>query len=116
MIADKAQFEQVNNLVILRPGVEQLTGPDMQELTATMSERVRYDNAQLFVIDMTGVKFIDSATIGAIVTFLQDLEHVRGRLAMANCQPNVAFLFKVTRLDAVVGLFDDVEEARTALE
>lgn len=116
MITDEAQFEQTQNLVIVRPGVDQISGPDMQELAASMSERVRYDNAQLFILDMAGVRFIDSATIGSLVTFLQDLEHVRGRLALANCEPNVAFLFKVTRLDAVVNLCEDVDEAREMLE
>ena len=54
---------------------------------------------------------MDSACIGALVTFLQDLEHVRGRIALANCQPNVAFLFKVTRLDQVIGIYDDPQTA-----
>jgi anti-anti-sigma factor len=60
---------------------------------------------------MTGVEFLDSAGIGALVTLLQDLEHVRGRIALTHCQPNVAFLFKVTRLDAAIPLFDETAEA-----
>ena len=111
MLMHDVQFEQTRNLVIARLGMPNLSGPEMAELAAEMSEAVRYDNAQLFVLDMAKVEFMDSASIGGLVTFLQDLEHVHGRVGIAACQPNVEFLFKVTRLDNVVTLFADVEEA-----
>ncbi len=111
MLTQETQFDQTRNLVVAKPGADHLTGQSMAELTDALGERMRYDNATLFVIDMSGVTFMDSAGIGALVTFLQDLEHVRGRIGVAGCQPNVEFLFKVTRLDAAITLFDDVEEA-----
>jgi hypothetical protein len=35
---------------------------------------------------------------------------------LANCQANVAFLFKVTRLDSVFTLCDSVEDAKDELQ
>ncbi len=36
---------------------------------------------------------------------------MRGRIALAGCQDNVAFLFKVTKLDDIFVLFDDLDAA-----
>ena len=83
----------------------------MQELIVELTERMRYDNAQYFVLDMSHVKFISSGCVGVLVEFLQDLAPARGRIALANCQDNVEFLFKVTRLDRVFEMFDDLGEA-----
>ena len=111
MLTEEAQFEQKDHMVIARLPGPQLSGLQMAELINEMSQRVRCDNAQFFVLDMSNVQFMDSSALGGLVGFLLDLEHVRGRIAMACCQANVAFLFKVTRIDAVVSLFDEVEEA-----
>jgi anti-anti-sigma factor len=64
---------------------------------------------------MSEVKFVSSACLGALITLLQDLEHVRGKLVLACCRPDVAFLFKTTKLDMVIPLFDDVDEAKDEL-
>ena len=85
----------------------------MAELVTEMTQRIRCDNTQFFVFDMSNIKFMGSSAIGALVSFLLDLDHVRGGIAMACCQSNVEFLFKVTRLDAIVHLFDEVDEAVT---
>ena len=105
------QIEQTNNLVLVTYMTEQLTRQESENLVEELTQRMRYDGAVFFVLDLEHVKFIDSACIGALVTFLQDLEHVRGRIALANCQPNVAFLFKITRLDEAIRLYEDLQEA-----
>lgn len=104
-----------------RPGtiVARLTEPEvthliMQELCEELGDKVRYDNVRRFVLDMTDVRFMPSACLGALVGFLQDLEHVRGQVLLAGCADNVAFIFKVTRLDSVFPLYDDVDEALAA--
>ena len=42
---------------------------------------------------------------------LQELEHVRGRIALANCQPDVVLLFKMTRLDKLIPLYPSIAQA-----
>lgn len=108
---EETLFEQKGNLVIATLACAHLSSPQMAELVAEMNQRMRYDNTQFFVLDMSPVEFMDSSAIGTLVAFLLDLEHVRGRVALARCRSNVEFLFKITRLDAVVRLFDEVEEA-----
>lgn len=111
MLTHEVEFEQTRNVVIATLADPQLPGSQMAELVLEMSQRIRCDNAQFFVLDMSAVEFMDSSAIGVLVSFLLDLEHVRGRIALACCGRNIAFLFKLTRLDAVVPLFDEVEQA-----
>lgn len=105
----------------LRDGtiIARLTEPEvthliMQELCVDLEQKVRYDNIHHFVFDLAEVRFLPSACLGAMVEFMRDLEHVRGRIALAGCEDNVAFLFKVTRLDSVFPIFDDVDDALAA--
>lgn len=89
---------------------EQLTRLETDNLVEELTPRMRYDGAVFFVLDLEHVKFMDSACIGALIMFFQDLEQVRGRIALAHCQPNVAFLCKVTRLDEAIRLDEDLQE------
>ena len=107
------QIDQTNSLVTVKIADRELTGLQMQEVVNELTQHMRYDNAIYFVFDMTDVEFIASDCLGCLVSFLRDLEQMRGRIALANCQQNVSFLFKVTRLDSVFGLYDDLDEACT---
>ncbi len=106
------ELDQQDGLVIATITTAYVTGPEMQELTQLLTQKMRHDRATQFIIDLKPVTFLSSACIGELVTFLQDLEHVRGRIALLNLQPDVAFLFKVTRLDHVFPAFEDLDEAK----
>lgn len=115
MLGQHAQLEQTNNVVVATIGTRELSAEQMAELAEELMQRMRCDNAQHFVLDLGAVEYISSGCIGVLVGFLQDLEHVRGRIGLAHCRPNVLFLFKVTRLDSVFHVFDDVESARAQI-
>ncbi len=88
----------------------------MAEVSQTLQDHVRYDGTRHFVLDMTPVTYMASACIGVLVGFLQEVELTRGRLALAGCSPEVQFLFKVTGLDSVFPMYDDVADALDAFE
>lgn len=111
MLCEGIELEQSGPVVTVRIAVPELTHTQMQELVDECLERMRCHNASFFAFDMSDVTFLASACLGLLVSLLQDLEHVRGRIALANCQQNVAFLFKVTRLDAVFPIYEDVRDA-----
>ena len=113
MQGERLEFDidQSGAIVTVRLHTEEVSYLQMQELIEECVERMRCHHASFFVFDLSSVHFLCSRSLGAMVSFLQDLEHVRGRIALAGCQDNVAFLFKVTGLDAVISLFDDAKEA-----
>ncbi len=112
MIERPPHIEQTNTLVVATLYEREVTPLAMQELINELLSRMRYDNAQHFILDMASVAFVSSACLGSLVSFLQELEHVRGRIALANCKPDILFLFKVTRLESVFHICEDVEAAK----
>jgi len=111
MLPDTIEVEQAGSVVTAHIRQAELAYHEMQELVDTCVDKMRCDNAQNFIFDLSMVEFLASACIGSLVQLLQDLEHQRGQIALAGCQDNVAFLFKVTRLDSVFPMFDEVDEA-----
>jgi anti-sigma B factor antagonist len=105
------QLEQAGSLVTARIDAGSLSGTVATDLAMDIRDRMRHDGARNVVIDLGRVEYMDSACVGSLVELLQDLEHVHGRIALASCQPNVEFLFKVTRLDHVFRLCESVEDA-----
>lgn len=112
MLAQNVVVEQEGNMVIATVITPILSLSESQEVIVELNERVRYNNAQLFILDLAEVTFMDSSCIGTLVQFLQELEHVRGRMALANCNDNIAFLFKVTRLDGAFPVVESVDDAK----
>ena len=115
MLTQGFDIEQTGTTAVIRFTVAQLDANLMQETVVELMQRLRCDNAGYFIFDLTGVNFLCSACLGALVQFLQEVEHVRGRIALANCQPSVAHSFQITRLDSVFHIYDDLPQARAAI-
>ncbi len=76
--------------------------------------RVRTDNEfGRVVLDLSGVEFIDSSGLGAIVASMKQLGEGR-RLDLAGLQPVVEKVFRLTRMDTVFRLFVSLDDALSA--
>ncbi|MEE9405170.1 MAG: STAS domain-containing protein [Algisphaera sp.] len=102
--------QQGCDLMIRLPGPD-ISGANMESVTVTCAEHMRFDHACNFALDLAQVEYLDSACIGHLVELLREIEPMRGRIALVNCRPNVTFLFKSTQLDTIFGLFDDMDDA-----
>ena len=108
-------IHQTHKLVIAYLETEYLSEELSLELVKTLTDRMRYQNGHYFILDLSKVQVIVSACLAAFVKFLQDLELVRGRVALVNCQPNVALVLKMTRLDRILIVCDSTDEAKMKL-
>jgi len=115
MLAQGVDIEQNGQIITIRINLPEVSHNEMQNLVGECQDRIRCSNARHIVFDLSKVEFLDSSCVGSLVELLQEAEHVRGRIALAGCQQNVAFLFKVTRLDSIFVLHDDVNEAINSL-
>lgn len=111
MMPETIELEQDGSVVTAHIHQAEVAYQQMQDLVDACVDKMRYENAQNFIFDLAEVQFLASACIGSLVQLLQDIEHQRGQIALAGCQENVAFLFKVTRLDSVFPMYEEVEEA-----
>lgn len=68
------------------------------------------DGAQIIVLDLAEVDFLDSSGLGALVAAMKHLGAGRS-LQLAALSPTVAKVLKLTCMDRVFVIHDSVEEA-----
>ena len=59
------------------------------------------------MIDLEGIDHVDSTGLGELVGYLQRFEEQGRRMAFINPAKRLRKLFKLTRLDEVVPIYDD---------
>ncbi|WP_420862078.1 STAS domain-containing protein [Algirhabdus cladophorae] len=65
------------------------------------------------VLDMAQVDFIDSSGLGAVVAAMKLVGSER-KLELANLTPTVAKVFKLTRMDGIFIIHDDLDAFKLA--
>lgn len=66
-----------------------------------------------FIIDMSKVSFMDSASIGALMDFYRKTKSVGGRIHLAGIQPRIETLLAIAKAKALFGMYENVDDART---
>ncbi len=114
-MSNPVTIDQANDVATAHFAGPEISHETMQEAVLTLAERIRYDGARHFILDLSDVNFLASACLGALVSLLQETEAVRGRIVLVGCASDVRFLLKVTQLDSVFRIFDDQDDANAAL-
>jgi anti-anti-sigma factor len=114
-IDDPLKIERIDGAkagtVILR-----LTGPvTLRNLFGMQAQLRAVETPQLTILDLSGVPYMDSAGMGAIVNYYVHCEQKRVKLIVAGVSPRVLELFKMTRVDTIISLVATVEEAEAGL-
>lgn len=65
------------------------------------------------ILDLSGVPYIDSAGMGAVINFYTHAQNRGGRLIVSGVNPRVFELFRITRMDRVLTIVGTVEEAES---
>ncbi|MCA1581940.1 MAG: STAS domain-containing protein [Acidobacteria bacterium] len=63
------------------------------------------------LIDMTGVRFLDSSGLGALVRAMTTSQNEGGQTKLLRAGPQVRRLLEMTKLDSVFEIYDDPEKA-----
>jgi anti-sigma B factor antagonist len=67
------------------------------------------------IIDLSGVAFIDSAGLGALIGGIRHTRELGGQVAVACGRPTLVRLLRTTGFDRVVTVAEDVASAAAAL-
>jgi anti-sigma B factor antagonist len=65
----------------------------------------------LVLIDLSGVTFVDSSGLGALLGVLRHATRQKGDLKLAGLRPNVKAVMELTRLEKMFEIFPDVPAA-----
>src|SRR5690348_11256934 len=101
--------ELKNNVLVVRVAEKRVDASKAPIFKDEMTKCIEGGQNQI-VLDLSGVDFIDSSGLGAIVSCLKKLGP-RGSLAVAGAKGAVSRLFTLTRMDRVFALHDTVDAA-----
>lgn len=87
----------------------------LEETTKEWSSYIE-EGYKKFVIDMSKVTFMDSASIGALMDFYRKTKSTGGRIHLAGIQPRIDTLLAIAKAKTLFGIFAEVEDARMAFE
>ena len=105
------QDETPDGLVICRP-VGELDAFTVSQFRQALAELA--SNKRL-VIDMSGIPFVDSAGLGALIGGIRRTRELGGDVAVACDRPTLIRLLKTTGFDRIVSVTETVEDTIAAL-
>jgi anti-anti-sigma factor len=100
------------------PGIAifQLTGPvTLRNLFDLQTQLRSGDLPRASVLDLSGVPYMDSAGMGALMNYYTHCQNKGVKLILAGVSSRVMELFKMTRVDTVMAFAPGVEEAQANL-
>ncbi|MDF5735911.1 MULTISPECIES: STAS domain-containing protein [unclassified Nostoc] len=68
------------------------------------------NGADILLLDLKEVKFIDSSGLGALVSAMQIVRAANGKLFVCSISDQVRMLFELTKMDRIFKTFADQDE------
>ena len=103
-----------NRVAILSLSGKMMGGPE----TTALHDHIRgllNDGVNKVVIDLGGVKWINSSGLGVLMAAMTTLKNAEGQLKLANVTEKVESLLMITQLMRIFETYDSVERAVSAM-
>lgn len=110
-----ADVELVNHIAVATLTVTDLSTDSGVEQLADLLDALTEAGVQRLVLDVQNVQMIDSACLGCLVQTCNRITTGGGRIAVANAAKNVQYVFRLTCLDRVFPICNDVISAMDAV-
>jgi len=113
-----AVIDRLGETAVVTMTVEALAGDEMALALRELLMGAYQQGNKHFILDLQNVSAMDSVCVGVLVEVLTQMQQTRGvgRIALVNADGNVAYLFRITRLDRVFPICRDVMTALSAVE
>jgi anti-sigma B factor antagonist len=90
-----------------------ITGPINLQNFFQLQDALKKEQPQVTIIDLSGVPYMDSAGMGAIINYYVSAQRRGEKVIAAGTNYRVLELFKLTKVDSLIPLAASVEEAET---
>jgi anti-anti-sigma factor len=107
--------EQRPEAVVIHVLASQLDEKHVGALRTGVTEAQAAGSSLPFIIDMAGVSFVPSLTLGVIVRLANEFRSKHQRLIFVSLQPPVRQLLAITKLNRMMEITDDVAAALRSL-
>jgi anti-sigma B factor antagonist len=101
---------QRSNDVALLTVVGDVDAGTVDDLRRTIDELLA-NGEHRFVVDLTGVPFMDSSGLATLVQLFKRVRIGEGDVRLAGLQPDVQHIFKLVRLTRVFDVYDTADAA-----
>jgi len=106
-------FEQHDEFVVARLP-SSLSLANAAAVRSQLERHIQDESAEL-IVDLSGVEFIDSSGLAALLSTCRAARSWGGDIVLAGPLPRVQALIELTRLDDVVDVVADITEASSRL-
>ncbi len=113
---DIATVERIGSVAVATLTVTELTLDHSVVQLTELLEQLANSGAQHYVLDVQNVQHMDSSCLGCLVEALNRMASSGGKIALVNADYSVQYLFRMTRLDRVFSICQDVPAAMRRLE
>lgn len=110
----EATFETIEDVTIFHLPAESLDAGNAKEFKRDVLPALNGRTRVIF--EMSGLKFVDSSGLGAILSCLRQLNAGGGDLKLAGMQKPVRALFELVRMHRVFDIYNTREEALAAFQ
>ena len=100
--------------VALHLGGEMTIGPDLDLLRDTVEDQLE-EGARALVLEMGDLRYVDSAALGEMVACRRRATNAGAGFGVAGAQGKVRDMLRLTRLDVLIDVYRDLDEAWAAL-
>lgn len=88
---------------------------DIQALRESIMSVIEEGGRINLVLDFCNVRFLSSAVLGLLMRISKKVYEQDGRLRLCNISSRLYEIFKITRLNKIFDIYDDVESATQSL-
>jgi anti-sigma B factor antagonist len=89
---------------------------NVQQLGDELRDVVEKEYLVKLVINFERIKFLSSAVLGKLISLHKRILIEKGRLALCHINKDIRQVFKITRLDRIIPIFDTEEEALAKIQ
>jgi anti-sigma B factor antagonist len=91
--------------------IVRVIGPVLLSNFFALKGELEHNHSPVTILDLSGVEYMDSAGMGAIINFYVSSQRRGHKLIAAGVNDRVIELFKLTHVDSLIPLTATVEEA-----
>jgi anti-sigma B factor antagonist len=88
-----------------------IVGPVTLQNFFSLLDALKKEQPQVTIIDLSGVPYMDSAGMGAIINYYVSAQRRGEKVIAAGTNYRVLELFKLTKVDSLIPLAETVEQA-----
>jgi anti-sigma B factor antagonist len=115
-IEPKMSVEYAENAAIITFTDEKiLEEKDIQTLGESIVSIVEQGERINLILDFCNVRFLSSAVLGLLIRVSKKVYERDGQLKLCNIDPKINEIFKITRLNKIFDICQDIEDASESL-